>query len=112
MHPGHPQPLAPKIAALHDLHLAGLPVPEFVALADPHDQDPDRWSAITKLLERGPVIVRTALFDEDREHTAAAGLGASIPDCGDLAAVRLGGRTRQRTVPPAPPRPRECRPRG
>lgn len=88
MHPGHPQPLAPKIAALHDLHLAGLPVPEFVALADPHDQDPDRWSAITKLLERGPVIVRTALFDEDREHTAAAGLGASIPDCGDLAAVR------------------------
>jgi phosphohistidine swiveling domain-containing protein len=70
------------------LHLAGLPVPEFVALITPHDQDPERWSAITRLLERGPVIVRTALFDEDREHTAAAGLGASIPDCVDLAAVR------------------------
>lgn len=70
------------------MHLAGLPVPEFVALITPHDQDPERWSAITRLLERGPVIVRTALFDEDREHTAAAGLGASIPDCVDLAAVR------------------------
>ena len=81
MHP------APKIAALQRLHAAGLPVPRFVVLHDPHDRDPTRWSEISTLLRAGPVIVRTALFDEDREHTAAAGLGTSIPDCTDLPAV-------------------------
>ena len=80
-------PPAPKIAALQHLHAAGLPVPPGVVLDDPHDRDPARWTAISELLHGGPVIVRTALFDEDREHSAAAGLGTSIADCTTLAAV-------------------------
>ncbi len=80
-------PPAPKIAALQHLHAAGLPVPPGVVLDDPHDRDPARWTAISELLHAGPVIVRTALFDEDREHSAAAGLGTSIADCTTLAAV-------------------------
>jgi len=80
-------PPAPKIAALQHLHAAGLPVPPGVVLSGPHDRDPARWTAISELLHGGPVIVRTALFDEDREHSAAAGLGTSIADCTTLDAV-------------------------
>lgn len=80
-------PLAPKIAALHHLRDAGLPVPDGAILLSPDDSDPARWSAVAALLHHGSVIVRTALFGEDTTHTAAAGLGASIPDCTDEPAI-------------------------
>ncbi|MBL9106585.1 MAG: hypothetical protein JNL82_37035 [Myxococcales bacterium] len=94
-------PLAPKIAALHHLHAAGLPVPDGVVLRDPDDRDRAAWSAVATLLKIGPVIVRTALFAEDTTTTAAAGLGASIAGCVDEPAVhRALARIRQNLADP------------
>jgi phosphohistidine swiveling domain-containing protein len=83
----HPGPLAPKISVLARLHAAGLPVPDGVVLRDPAVPGPADRAAIAALLQGGPVIVRTALFEEDTADAAAAGLGTSVADCRDLAAV-------------------------
>lgn len=64
----------------------GLPVPPGVV-------HPFTWTEqlereVETLLAGGPVIVRATLDGEDGPERAAAGLGASIPDCDALASVR------------------------
>lgn len=80
--------LAPKLANLSRLLRAGLPVPPGIGL-DPSDLDrPEAREALTHLLHEGPVIVRSALLDEDQPDSSAAGLGISVLDCSDVASVR------------------------
>ncbi len=83
-----PTTAAPKIATLARLQAAGLPVPAAIALASPHEPDPESWAAIDELLKNGPVIVRAALQEEDTADASAAGLGRSIAGCHDRDAIR------------------------
>ncbi|MCH9683553.1 MAG: hypothetical protein K0V04_19095 [Deltaproteobacteria bacterium] len=78
-----------KALRLSQLSAAGLPVPAgLVTVAEPAVlDDPAVREAITGLLARGPVVVRSALHGEDDQEGSAAGLGRSTLDCHDLAAV-------------------------
>lgn len=78
--------LPPKARLLSLAAVRGLPVPTGVV----HDfhWTPALERAVESLLAEGPVIVRAALDGEDGPEKAAAGLGASRPDCHSLAAVR------------------------
>ncbi len=78
---------APKVATLTRMAAAGVAVPAWVVLAAPTPPTPQEWRAIAELLATGPVIVRAALFGEDGDTAAAAGLGRSIAGCHDQAAV-------------------------
>lgn len=84
------EPLPAKARRLHQLARAGLPVPPGLVIApDPAALDePAILAAIHRLLERGPVIVRSALDGEDELEGSAAGLGRSHLGCRDEAAVR------------------------
>lgn len=85
---GSPEPdVPPKAAVLSRLCAAGLPVPPGLVLAPAELGDPAVRSRIAELLRYGFVIVRAALASEDAAEAAGAGLGLSIADCSDLAAV-------------------------
>lgn len=89
--PGKPvEPLPAKARRLGELSRAGLPVPPGVVVApDPAVlDDPATLAAVAALLERGPVVVRSALDGEDELEGSAAGLGRSCLGCRDVAAVR------------------------
>lgn len=79
-----------KAQRLAQLARAGLPVPPGVVVApDPAVLDhPPTLAAVRALLERGPVVVRSALEGEDELEGSAAGLGRSCLGCRDVAAVR------------------------
>lgn len=84
------EPLPAKARRLRQLACAGLPVPEGLVVApEPAAlDDPGTLAAVTSLLERGPVVVRSALDGEDELEGSAAGLGRSSLGCRDVAAVR------------------------
>jgi len=90
LHLGDParSELAPKLANLSRLLRAGLPVPPGLGLDPPELDRPEAEEALSRLLRDGPVLVRSALFDEDQPDACAAGLGISVPDCSDVASVR------------------------
>lgn len=76
----------PKVARLHELAGLGLPVPPGLVLEAP-TLTGDEDGRIGRLLADASVIVRSAHPEEDGEVTSWAGLGRSIADCEDLAAV-------------------------
>lgn len=78
---------APKLAVLSRLRRAGLPVPPGLGVCPDELADPQVRARLTALLADGPVIVRAALLREDQADASAAGLGLSIADCHDLAAI-------------------------
>lgn len=85
------EPLPAKARRLRQLARAGLPVPPGVVVAPEAAalDDPPTLAAVASLLERGPVVVRSALDGEDELEGSAAGLGRSRLGCRDVAAVRL-----------------------
>lgn len=82
--------LPAKARRLRQLARAGLPVPPgVVVMPEPAAlDDPPTLAAVASLLERGPVVVRSALDGEDELEGSAAGLGRSRLGCRDVAAVR------------------------
>lgn len=82
--------LPAKARRLAALARAGLPVPPGLVVApDPTALDDGTiLAAVRTLLQRGPVVVRSALQGEDELEGSAAGLGRSQLGCADLAAVR------------------------
>lgn len=87
---GDDEPLPAKARRLRQLARAGLPVPAgLVVTPEPAALDePRTLAAVVSLLERGPVVVRSALDGEDELEGSAAGLGRSSLGCRDVAAVR------------------------
>jgi len=83
-----PTAAAPKIATLARLQAAGLPVPAAIALTSTDEPGPGSWAEIDELLTTGPVIVRTALQEEDTADNSSAGLGRSVAGCHDRDAIR------------------------
>ncbi len=79
-----------KARRLGELAAAGLPVPAGVVVAPEPSalDDPPTLAAVNALLERGPVVVRSALDGEDELEGSAAGLGRSRLGCRDLLDVR------------------------
>jgi phosphohistidine swiveling domain-containing protein len=84
------EPWPAKARRLGQLARAGLPVPSGLVVApEPAALDhPPTLAAVEALLERGPVVVRSALDGEDELEGSAAGLGCSRLGCHDVAAVR------------------------
>lgn len=80
---------APKLANLSRLHASGLPVPPGLGMDPAELTRPEVRALLADLLRDGPVIVRSALAREDTLEASAAGLGLSVPDCRDLAAIDL-----------------------
>jgi PEP-utilising enzyme, mobile domain len=82
LHDGPEPAMAPKARMLAQAAAAGLPVPRGVALA--LDAPSDAWRGVlASLLREGPVIVRSALAQEDDAEHSAAGLAVSIADVTD-----------------------------
>lgn len=78
---GNERRVPPKIGRLARLAAAGLPVPPAVVFAPDEDAPADAdLAAAAALLASGPVIVRTALGDEDAVGSSFAGLGPFVAD--------------------------------
>jgi len=95
--------LPAKARRLGQLARAGLPVPPGLVVApEPAAlDDPATLATVRALLERGPVVVRSALDGEDELEGSAAGLGRSCLGCRDVAMVKdaLGVLATQREDP-------------
>lgn len=76
----------PKVARLHELAAAGLPVPAGLVLDEPVLTHEDA-RLLTPMLAHGPVIARGAHREEDGDAASWAGLGHSVPGCRTLDAV-------------------------